>query len=165
MLFFLFPRQVSNVSQIWKLVSALRSFYCLACDPPLFHVPSLPSSELNAFSLNFLWHSKGLRNSWRYYNYSSSEFLIGQKGPQVSWQFPRPFHRGEDVGVCVRTHMCMSLPGRYGPCLHSCLFFFFFKFFIPGFHLKLQQILFGTKLDLRNVSPKLHYLEWNRILI
>ena len=38
----------------------------------------------------------------------------------------------------------------------ACLFVFFF---IPGFHLKLLQILFGIKLDLRNVSPKLHYLE------
>ena len=122
----------------------------------------------NAYSSNFLWHSEGLRNSWRCSNYSSSEFLIGQKGPQVSRQCPRPFYRKEDMYVCVCVCVCAHTHVRVPPRqvwalftqLPVCLFFF-----VPGFHLKLLQILFGIKLDLRNVSPKLHYLEWNRILM
>lgn len=63
------------------------------------------------------------------------------------------------VCVCARTCACPSQAGMGPVYTAACFVFFFLNFLIPGFHLKLLQILFGTKLDLRNASPKLHYLE------
>lgn len=112
---FSFPGQVSILSQICKPVSALRSFYCLACNALWFPVPPPPALRSVTLGTRSAL-SVTLCRPWEFSelsNYSSSEFLMGQRGPQVSWQFPRPFHREEDsvyvcVSACVNAHACVS---------------------------------------------------------